>query len=370
MAHGLGLGSAAGRRARVSFVIAASSFLLLLLLFFFFLLLASPAQALIPPLNPDEPNGSFPSATELQNGVDRCGAIPEEGDEDFFYLDIPALLPVTVEFTTGGYFKECSLAFQRKGGDTIDDLTWDKHFTGDDGSFVTEGTIGPGRLFVMVSLGSGDPGVEVYSITVTCKEAGSGSFPDVPAGSEFFAPINYLADEGVVSGYADGRFGPGKLVTRQQFAKMIVRAVGYPVSSSDECRFADVQTSHPGYYLDPNDHLYPDHYIAVAADRQVTVGETPYTFGPYHNIKLGQVVTMVVRTAIDLGLWDAPPHSYTPPFDDFGEPHYTYARMGAAHGLFIGYPGPWDWYTPATRGQCAFFIWKLMLAINSSGPPH
>jgi len=258
--------------------------------------------------------------------------------------------------------------FPAEGRDTIVDLAWDKQYD-DDGSFVAEGTIGPGRLFAMVSLGSGDPGVEVYSITVTYKEAGGGSFPDVPAGSEFFAPINYLADEGVVSGYADGKFGPGKLVTRQQFAKMIVRAVGYPVSTGDACRFVDVQTSHPGYYLDPNDHLYPDHYIAVAADRQVTVGETPYTFGPYHNIKLAQVVTMVVRTAIDLGFWDAPPHSYTPPFDDFGEPHYTYARMGAAHGLFTGYSGPWDWYSPATRGQCAFFIWKLMLAINSSGPP-
>ncbi len=76
------------------------------------------------------------------------------------------------------------------------------------------------------------------------------TFPDVPAGSEFYDAITYLADEGVVSGYADGRFGPSDMVTRQQFAKMIVRAVGYPVFASDVCPFTDVSTSYPGHYVD------------------------------------------------------------------------------------------------------------------------
>ena len=29
--------------------------------------------------------------------------------------------------------------------------------------------------------------------------------------------------------------------------------------------------------------------------------------------------------------------------------------------------GPWSWNLPATRGQCAFFIWKLMVAYHGAG---
>jgi hypothetical protein len=344
--------------ARASAVIAAALFVLILVF-------VPPAQALVPPLNPDEPNDDFAAATPLSSGEIVWGVIPEDDDEDYFYLDLPGLRHVTVEFTTTGYFRECGLAFQAAGSDTIIDLTWSKRYD-DDGSFFAEGVIGPGRLFAIVSLGSGEAGVPVYTIKATHADTGGSVFSDVPVGSEYYAPITYLADEDVVSGYADGKFGPHNLVTRQQFAKMIVRAVGYPVSNSDICEFVDVQTSYPGYYLDLNDPLYPDHYIAVAAERHITVGETPYAFGPYHNIKLAQVVTMVVRTGENLGVYDSPPHSYVPPFDDFGEPHYSHAREGAAHGLFDGYPGLWEWYSPATRGQCAFFIWKLMLAINGS----
>jgi serine protease Do len=192
----------------------------------------------------------------------------------------------------------------------------------------------------------------------------------VPAGSDYYGAITYLAEEGVVSGYANGNFGPNDRVTRQQFAKMIVRAVGYAVFTSDVCPYTDVPTSSPGHYVDDADPLYPDHYVAVAAGRHITVGLGGSTFGPYQNIKMAQATTMVVRTAEDLGLWDSPPHSYSPPFEDFGEPHYSYARTGAAHDLFNAYPGSWDWFSPATRGQCAFFICKLIIAYHGAGGPE
>ncbi|HEY5528710.1 MAG TPA: S-layer homology domain-containing protein, partial [Thermoleophilia bacterium] len=185
---------------------------------------------------------------------------------------------------------------------------------------------------------------------------------------QFYAPITALADKGVVSGYDNGNFGPNDLVTRQQFAKMIIRAVGYPVSTADQCGFGDVYQSYSGHYVDPHDPLYPDHYVAVAAMHHVTDGETQSTFGPTHNIKLAQVTTMVVRAGDDQGVYTPSiPHAYTPPFDDFGPPHYVYARFGAFFGLFQGYPGPWNWFSAATRGQCAFFIWRLMTTIEGAG---
>jgi hypothetical protein len=331
------------------------------------LLCATSASAVVPLPDYNEPNDSFSAATPLTNGTTAYGAITTQADQDYFYLDLAVASAVVVDFTTGGYPRACKLSYRASGGGTIVDLTWDKLYD-DDASFHDQGTVGPGRLFAVVSAGTTEPNTLAYTITVTATGGGSTLFPDVPAGSEFSEAITDLAQEGVISGYMNGNFGPRDPVTRQQFAKMIVRAVGYPVSTSDICPFLDVMPSTPGHYLDANDPLYPDHYISVAAAHGITVGIAPTVFRPDHKITMAQVVTMVVRTAEDKGVWDSPPSAYEPPFDDFGAPHYANARMGAAHGLFNGYSGSYSWFSPpATRGQCAFFIWKLMLALKGDG---
>ena len=48
---------------------------------------------------------------------------------------------------------------------------------------------------------------------------------------------------GIIGGYGDGTFGPGKEVTRQQFAKMIVLTGGYAASEANVCPFSDVRKS-------------------------------------------------------------------------------------------------------------------------------
>jgi len=329
----------------------------------------SPGAEAAPLPDYNEPNDSYETATVLESGEAAWGAIgPEDTDKDYFCLDIPESSAVYVQFTAGVPGRICDLLFQSEGSVTKTPLTWAK-IMDDEGDFHSVGAVGPGRFFAVVSLGGAEVSSAAYTITVTFTGGGGdGDFADVPAGSDFYAAITYLAREGVVSGYQDGRFGPDDLITRQQFAKIIVGAARYFVSTTDSCPFADVDKSYPGHYMDPNDPLYPDHYIAVAAGHHITVGKTASVFAPYQNITLAQMVTMVVRAGEDLGVYDSPPGSYTPRFTDFGEPHYAYAREGDAHGLFEGYPGPWRWFSPATRGQCAFFIWKLMIAHQGGGP--
>ncbi len=346
----------------VLLVLAAIAILLIALLGF-----AERAHGLVPLPDYNEPNNDFSAATPLESGKTSHGAVTDATDEDYFYLDLSGPRSVTVDFTTGGYQRACKLCFMAAGGDTIVDLTWEKQYD-DDGSFHAHGTLGAGRLFAVVSVGATPASTSQYTLTVTAT--GGGGFSDVEAGSQFADAINDLAEDGVISGFPNGTFGPDKLVTRQQFAKMIVRAAGYSASTADLCPFLDVMTSTSGHYLDATDPLYPDHYVAVAAAHGITKGVTPTIFHPDHNITMAQVVTMVVRTAEDKGVWDSPPSAYEPPFADFGPPHYTYARIGAAHGLFTGYTGQYSWSSSATRGQCAFFIWRLVLALKGQEGPE
>ncbi|NLE73975.1 MAG: S-layer homology domain-containing protein [Actinobacteria bacterium] len=55
-------------------------------------------------------------------------------------------------------------------------------------------------------------------------------FPDVPTHHPYHQAVYDLADRGIISGYSDGTFGPEQSVFRQQFAKMIVKTLGLPVS--------------------------------------------------------------------------------------------------------------------------------------------
>lgn len=52
-------------------------------------------------------------------------------------------------------------------------------------------------------------------------------FPDVPKnayGANYFAPyVAYLHDQGIIDGYADGTFGPGKPITRAEIAKIVTK---------------------------------------------------------------------------------------------------------------------------------------------------
>ena len=87
------------------------------------------------------------------------------------------------------------------------------------------------------------------AVTVIWRAAGrpsawSASFPDCDYSDQSFYgdAVRWARAEGVVSGYEDGRFGPGDPVTREQLAKMVAdfaRSVGADISSSGALPFED-----------------------------------------------------------------------------------------------------------------------------------
>ncbi|MEN6347781.1 MAG: S-layer homology domain-containing protein [Syntrophomonas sp.] len=54
----------------------------------------------------------------------------------------------------------------------------------------------------------------------------SGNFSDVPPGTWYYVPVNNAAERGLVSGTGDNRFSPEALITREQMAVMVSKALG------------------------------------------------------------------------------------------------------------------------------------------------
>jgi hypothetical protein len=194
--------------------------------------------------------------------------------------------------------------------------------------------------------------------------APTAEFPDVPGSHPYHDAILDLANRGIINGYPNGNFGPQDPVTRQQFAKMVVLTGGYPVSELDVCLFSDVEWS--GLLS-----LFPDNFIAVAAERGITVGKSATMFGPGENISRFQVITMVVRAADDLApaLLAQPPASWEATWDAaLSATHGGNARRAEYNGLLEGIAlaglDPWG---SMSRGEVAQVLHNLLGLLESAG---
>lgn len=173
------------------------------------------------------------------------------------------------------------------------------------------------------------------------------SFTDVPDTHPYAPAILDLKGRDIVGGFADGTFQPDGHMTRQQFAKVIVKTLGLPVTGEETCPFGDV-----GHGLSLSDPLYPDKYVAVCAAAGITTGKTASTFDPYGKVTRAQLITMVAR-ALEAA---AAPAGYEPSFGSFDAVHYPWAKRAAYAGLLDGLQGVgpgYDFFAPATRGDVA-----------------
>lgn len=64
------------------------------------------------------------------------------------------------------------------------------------------------------------------------RQSSAASVPNDISGNWAYAQINYLIDQGIVSGYPDGTFKPNSSVTRAEFISMINRAFSFNTSAA------------------------------------------------------------------------------------------------------------------------------------------
>ncbi len=76
--------------------------------------------------------------------------------------------------------------------------------------------------------------------------AATGTFKDVPRNHWAYDAIKAMAEKGVIQGYNDGTFRPNNLITRAEFAKIMIAAAGINVNSKQYLQqtFDDVDRNH------------------------------------------------------------------------------------------------------------------------------
>jgi surface-anchored protein len=148
-------------------------------------------------------------------------------------------------------------------------------------------------------------------------------FSDVPADHPFAADIDWLADEGISTGYEDGTFRPAASISREAMAAFLYRFAGSPDGADPFCEvapFTDVAVTNAFCGE-----------IAWLAGTGITEGHADGTFRPVDAVSRQAMAAFLYR-------FDGEP--------DGADPHCEAAPFG---GVPVGHPfcGEISWLTDA-----------------------
>lgn len=131
----------------------------------------------------------------------------------------------------------------------------------------------------------------VQSAEFSSAAAAEITFVDVPADQWFAAPINDAVKAGVVKGYPGDVFKPNELITREQMASMVSRAlqakgVITDMSKVPDMKFTDVGTIHKDHKED----------VRILTHLEIIKGKESNTFGPKDKSERWMVALLMLRS--------------------------------------------------------------------------
>ncbi|MEW6189270.1 MAG: S-layer homology domain-containing protein [Actinomycetota bacterium] len=139
-------------------------------------------------------------------------------------------------------------------------------------------------------------------------------FRDVPRDFWAYNEIESIAQQGIISGYADGYFRPADPVFRSQFTKMLVNSLGLPLNTQYKGYFTDVPSNHWGWQ-----------YIETAYERGIVKGYGDGRFGPEDMATRAQLAKILV-----LGLGISLNTQYRGYFPDVPSSHWAWQYIETA----------------------------------------
>jgi hypothetical protein len=176
-------------------------------------------------------------------------------------------------------------------------------------------------------------------------------FNDVPVNHLFYNEIERLSARGITLGCGGGNFCPDQVVTRDQMAGFIIRALGsFNPPAPAAQRYADVPPSNSFYA-----------FIDQMAVRQITLGCGGVNYCPADPVLRGQMAAFIVRALHTPGY--IPPAPTAQRFADvpLSNPFYAHIEEMAVRGITLGCGGSnYCPLQPVTRAQMAAFLVRAL----------
>ena len=188
--------------------------------------------------------------------------------------------------------------------------------------------------------------VALLAIPFSAKAA---SFKDIGTSYVLKPEIDYLVEQGVITGYDDGTFRPNQLVAKKHVAVMLVRALNLPTTDLEN----------PGYKDVPTTHLY---YKEIAAGYTAGLFSDSDYFMPDSYISRG-FMAKLLATGLDLQfIQDDEDETF---FKDVPSTHpfYSFIRTVASNNVAQGFSdGTFRSNELITRGHFSAFLARAMSA--------
>ena len=131
----------------------------------------------------------------------------------------------------------------------------------------------------------------VYNMEGQPTVSGDSAFTDVADGAWYADAVSWAAENGIVGGYGDGKYGPDDPITREQLAAILYRYAqnkGYDVSVGEDTNILSYTDA-----FDVAEYAIPAMQWACGAG--VIEGVTESTLEPQGNATRAQVATMLQR---------------------------------------------------------------------------
>ncbi|MFC7400954.1 calcineurin-like phosphoesterase C-terminal domain-containing protein [Citricoccus sp. GCM10030269] len=184
---------------------------------------------------------------------------------------------------------------------------------------------------------------EVSEGSTEPEEPTAPEFSDNQPGSAFYAPVQWMAENGISVGYADGTFKKNQDVTRGETTAFLHRYVSPDFAAPATSPFSDVHAD--GAFYRP---------ITWAADEKVTAGYADGSFKPSQAVTRGEFAAFLYRLA-------GPEHQAPAesPFDDLnaGGANYSAITWLSSEGITVGdTEGNFNQSEEITRAEISAFL--------------
>lgn len=166
--------------------------------------------------------------------------------------------------------------------------------------------------------------------------------------------IEVVAAKGAIQGKAAGVFAPKDSITRAEFAKILVSALGLADAEVPASQFTDV-----------NANAWYAPYVAIAADKGIINGRSATTFDPNATITRAELSTMIARALKTFkGVQDVSDvDAALAGFSDAGKISSTLkagVALAASKNIVIGDAGKFRPNDTASRAEAAVIVYRTL----------